>query len=521
MLTPALLAERLGAMGMPIPSRIEPVGGFWRHAMWRVEFEPGAGQPDLLLRQPRVEWLTDTLAHEAAALAALSAHPDHGLPVVQEYRLLDAQLLSRQAVLCTLLPGGPGERLMGSPAGPDTARCVGSVLWSLSGVELPGFGMAVLDGSFVPRQRTWAKEWIWRVRQFAGVARARGTDLGPLSQELRERIEIHRGDLELTRSFTLVHGDLQPGNLLFDSPEVLDSGTPAGAALHLTGVIDWECAVAGDPLVDWALPMLVSTSTLTQVIRGYGIDAARAVLALPGAVERIEAYWLTHILERLAFAGSELFEGQPTLRGLAVEQARILAEQALDHDNCVRRRFELALSGEFAGPCLAFRRPSLARGMTRRAVERLRFDAPRRVEEGREWVLAVSAILRAARSESQETADALLKEAESRLANIEPLSIRRFGRPIPNRGSWRAALIGRISESSGRPTRSVPSLLIAVALDAISSLDGAVSDDVLRGLEDWVEGHLAVAPSPEPDEWADPYLTRMAALDPGGLPDPF
>ena len=305
-----LLARALAGIGLPEPTRIAPVGRPWRHANWRVGFAPDAEQADVLVRIPVHPEVGDTLSPEVAALTALEGS---GLPVVRQYARLRG--LGRPAAVSEPLPGRTGEAVMrADPAqGALVTSAVGEVMRRLSEVRLQGFGTRAMGNRFVPMRPTWTEEWTARIAAFRTVVMASGIHLGSLSRALDEAIDARLGALSSVVDFSLVHGDLQPGNLLF---EVGPDGP------RLSGVIDWAGALAGDPFVDWALPLLVTDETLGHVVSGLGSEAVEQALAEPAAAARIELYHLTHLLHRLACAAGPHLRGDRSRQGAAVEQVR-------------------------------------------------------------------------------------------------------------------------------------------------------------------------------------------------------
>lgn len=329
----ALLEPVLASLGLPWPQRIRLPRRAWVHANYWLELGPDAPVPQLLLRRPLWELGYDSLGNEATALAIAAAFG--GLPVVRRYQVLPPGSLPWPAALSEVVPGQDGAQWKArtpSAEGP-VARVVGRVLAWLADRPLPHFGTRPQLGRFLPTQPTWALEWMAHVHMRLDQARSRGTDLQPLTDELVSFVREREGSLEPVQRFCLVHRDLSPANLIFAPRE----GRPV-----LTGVVDWEGAMSGDPLCEWGHVLEAPAHVLPWVLSGYGVERVRRDLLAPEALPRVELYLASRALARLGFAALPLFDPLPELRQQALELARQHGEAVLE-PGAVRRMLEQAL----------------------------------------------------------------------------------------------------------------------------------------------------------------------------------
>jgi hypothetical protein len=405
------------------------------------------------------------LRHELAALKLLEGQSD--LPVVSRFQLLHG--LGRPSAVSAILPGSTGKVWIGRGKGEEVIRSVGRALAVLASHPMHRFGDRAMDGLFLPSRPTWGGAWQARVAGLSGDVLAGGVDLGSLQQQLFRAIHQRLPHLDQVSAFGLVHGDLQPGNLLFRlAPE----------GLALSGVIDWEYALVGDPLVDWARSMLVPAETLRGVVAGFGADRAREVFGQPGAVERLELYWLTQLLERLALcAGPLAATAGLRARGLAHAQALI---RTFFDEGGARPRLDVALaSGEatvagipVADPLFAGRH-ALADAMVRGAVDG--------VEASWNWVGAVQALVLA--DQVSLARKAWTAEAVERSGRLVPESPR-AAEPIASRAEWLAGVLHVVAVTQLEQRGAGTGLMtLSAGMALASGLQFEVGDGFLRQLE--------------------------------------
>lgn len=200
------------------------------------------------------------------------------------------------AVYFVRLPGVPGDSATLTPG--ELLAChrdLGRQAARLHTVRLAGFGelarrpwtpderLAGDPGAFVgPHASQWARltaELEDLEGKLPDDGRAR-----PLLERVQRRFEAHR-PLFATGEARLVHGDLQGKNLLVQGGRV-------------TAVLDFECAEAGDPVMDFC-PMdywnRQDPSRRRAQLEGYREEAG----ALAGFETKLALYELLYGLHRL------------------------------------------------------------------------------------------------------------------------------------------------------------------------------------------------------------------------------
>ena len=468
---PIALTRALRERGYPPPVEVLPLGTPRALGSYGLRFGAGAPTPRLVLRVELASTGDDPLAHEHAALKIASTVLE--LPLPGGYSPLPAAALGRRAALCGYIEGQPGASLLGGEHAVAVLERIGWVLAALADVPQADFGTrATTEGGFSPRRATWREEVGARIWDHHRRALAGGTDLGPVSERLLMTAMSALPALDHSPRFGLVHGDLHPGNLMFHV-------TPRG--LELRGLIDWEHSLVGDPLVDWALPLLMPAETLAAVIRGYGPDRAEA-LRQPEAIARLGVYATARCLHGLAHAALPIHEtNEARPRALLLERARMRCQAALEPrwvEAQLERGFSsLAQPGWRGSPA-----PTPAATLSRRALGRLR-EAP---EADAADLLRVAGALAAA-----ERGAAGLGEARDLVRadlNLPPRPVHAApiqGEPIPDRAGWRAALTDRALAGCGQetPTRTGSLVLLSLGFLTLDKIGNAASDAVLRGLE--------------------------------------
>ena len=333
-LTPDEGRALCGHYQLPPPLRVQPVSKTWTHVNFGLYFNPAAGIGDLMLRRVVCEPGWDTLHRE---FSALSLAQKAALPIVDRYQILPDGLISGRAALSRLLPGQPVTTFKDHPGFLPLCEQVGRAMGILADQKQPHFGSSPSGASLLPTAPTWKKEWMRWANQWLLWARKTG-ELVPgrtaLEAMLRDRVDA----LDEVSDFTLVHGDLHSGNFL---------ATEEGEQLTLSGLIDWDRAMAGDHLVDWSIIIPAPSEALAAIVRGYGPDRVRAFLE-PGPLARLEAYYLTHTLARIGVVTSDLFRVDGgNIAAFALTLAAKHVEDALE-PGTVRRRLEEALQSDDA-----------------------------------------------------------------------------------------------------------------------------------------------------------------------------
>ncbi len=197
---------------------------------------------------------------------------------------------SRSAVeascaLMTRLPGAPASTVT-ETAGPEAIRAIfhqmGEAIRASHAVEVDRFGYIGRDGLV----DGVASNAVYMARQFERQVRLL-RDLGgdaALSQEIERRVVEDEAHLAACRQAVLCHNDLHEQNVLVERD---------GGGWVVTGVLDVENAVAGDPLLDLAKTAYYAREEplrRSALLDGYG--------PLPDDGEiRLDLYRLYHALE--------------------------------------------------------------------------------------------------------------------------------------------------------------------------------------------------------------------------------
>ncbi len=226
-----LLAERLpGLTGMP---RVRQFGGGASNLTFLLSY-PGR---NLVLRRPP-RGAKAASAHDMGREVTVQRGLAPFWPMVPEVYLFceDTSVIGSEFYVMEHLEGV----ILGSelPAGlrldPGQARALGETvidtLADLHGVDVEKAGLAGLGKGhgYVRRQvEGWSRRWL-------GAATDDAPDAGPLLAWLDER---QPQDV----AARMLHGDWKLDNLVLD----LD-----GTAPRIVGVLDWEMATVGDPLMD-------------------------------------------------------------------------------------------------------------------------------------------------------------------------------------------------------------------------------------------------------------------------------
>jgi aminoglycoside phosphotransferase (APT) family kinase protein len=158
--------------------------------------------------------------------------------------------------LMSFVPGIPFNRAREqlSPAAiAQVERTVGDSLRQMHAVEGDGFGYMAL-----PEQRhiTWRQAFLAMMGDLLGDGEALGVTLPVPYAELRANIHAAAGTLDEVVTPRLLHWDLWDGNIFVD--------TTHG---EVTGLIDFERALWGDPLMEFQFRTFATTPAFDA---GYG-----------------------------------------------------------------------------------------------------------------------------------------------------------------------------------------------------------------------------------------------------------
>ena len=196
-------------------------------------------------------------------------------------------LLSRRYALISRLPGASLRERFGRDGSEALFREMGALLKRLHEVVMPTFGY-LLDGdvakAFASNSDWMAASFETKYRDF----RAWGGD-ADLGRRVEAFVDDRFAALEECEQPVLCHNDFHPGNVLADRD---------GEGLwRLSGLVDFENAVAGDPLFD-----LVKALDYTAHECAAGRDplaAGYGALDRPGAEDALLLYRIFHKLELL------------------------------------------------------------------------------------------------------------------------------------------------------------------------------------------------------------------------------
>jgi aminoglycoside phosphotransferase (APT) family kinase protein len=193
-------------------------------------------------------------------------------------------LLGLNFTLMTKLDGSILGRLESSLSQAQRASAhaqIGRLLREFHGIAMQAFGYIGANGIVTahPTNRAYlTRQFERKLREFS----ERGGNAG-LAGRVANHVAAHEHLLDACAQPVLCHNDLHAGNLL---ATVVDGG------VVLTGVLDFEGALAGDPLMDGAKAMLyLDAESRDAVLQGYGaIDRAQSA-------ETLALYHLYFVLE--------------------------------------------------------------------------------------------------------------------------------------------------------------------------------------------------------------------------------
>jgi hygromycin-B 7''-O-kinase len=246
------------------------------------------------------------MKNEVLLYRRLGQTPDLPVPKIifddDSKTLLPPNLLVMSKIIGQVLR--PLESSLGDGELRDLYGQMGRVLRNLHKIQMAAFGCLVADGVKDPH----ASNEAYVLFQFAkklGEFRSYGGDATPVDRIERKVAE----QASLLRGCTipvLCHGDFHTANIIV--------AKSADGAWRLSGVVDVENAIAGDPLIDLAKTLAYSGANREGLLDGYGpidrpdwektIDLYRLYHALAywdwaaliGATPRP---WLTKDMERL------------------------------------------------------------------------------------------------------------------------------------------------------------------------------------------------------------------------------
>jgi len=282
-LTLAELADVLAPLGTAVA--LSELSGGTFSAVQRVELADGrsvvvkTSVPDHEGHDALLTYEHDLARIEADMLATLGGVDGVPAPAL----LLEDFTRSRvevDVVVSTLLDGSPWDRTanMTPHATARAGREVGAVFARLHAVRGPRFGYPAAD--FRLGGATWPEAFSAIFRAHVADAERFGIDVR--GDELLAVLERGQDALAQVTTPSLVHNDLWPGNVLLD---------PASG--RVTGIVDWERALYGDPLMDFVGMNPFATGELAaDHVTGY-LAAGGSLVLDDAALQRLALYRLS------------------------------------------------------------------------------------------------------------------------------------------------------------------------------------------------------------------------------------
>jgi len=286
------------AFGADVPVvRAQPCDGGTFGSVWRVDLADGRSTALKVGATPDARLLTyerEMLAEEANYLRTVAA----GAPDVPVPRLLHE---TADWLFMTYLPG---VALPDFPTGTDTTAVredCGAALARVHGITGNLYGYPGQR----PHADTWPDAFAAMLEALLDDAVAWHVDLPIAPDELRSIVVAHHDLLATVRRPALVHFDLWDGNVL---------ATVSDGVARLSGLVDGERYLYGDPLVDFASPALfgdVLDPPGHPFLRGY--RRVRPVHVDDGVRRRVWLYQLyLYLLMIVEFPSRGLSpDGQP------------------------------------------------------------------------------------------------------------------------------------------------------------------------------------------------------------------
>jgi aminoglycoside phosphotransferase (APT) family kinase protein len=187
--------------------------------------------------------------------------------------------------LMTRLPGAPVRDRKGQPEAADLHRQMGALLRRLHAKPLEAFGYILGQGIAQPQASNLAYMRAAFAAKFRDFAAHQGDpDLGG---RLQAMVEARWDAMAACPAPALCHNDFHVGNVLAQPDEA--------GRWRVTGLVDYENAMAGDPLFDLAKAIDAMThddpAGREPLIEGYG------AIDRPGWEDAILAYRIYHKLE--------------------------------------------------------------------------------------------------------------------------------------------------------------------------------------------------------------------------------
>jgi fructosamine-3-kinase len=234
---------RRSGIDSPLTEHVLLTGGTF-NSVYRLRFSDRPGLVVKLSPDPDGAAMTyeQGLVETEAQFYTLAAGRN-GVPVPDVVALQDLEpnLGGGQVLLVTELPGSPwyGSGLAATDRGGLRAD-LGRLAASLHAVTGPGFGY--LSESTGALTSCWEEAFTAMIDAVLADAERFGAELPVPAQQVRRSLGACSKDLAQVEVPSLVHFDLWDGNVLLDLAEVP----------RISGIIDGERALWGDPVMDFA-----------------------------------------------------------------------------------------------------------------------------------------------------------------------------------------------------------------------------------------------------------------------------
>jgi aminoglycoside phosphotransferase (APT) family kinase protein len=274
------LVERIEA-GLKVTGLSELHGG----AISRVyEARLAGGAPSLIIKIYPEYW---KLAKEVSIYRRLAEFPH--LPVPRVIWHDDAKtLLPYDLLVMTKIDGrllGPLESSLSDGELFDLYAQMGRTLRSFHEVRMEAFGYLVAEGVIDPHPSNEAymgfqfSKKLEEFRHFGGDAQ--------LAERMERHVALHADLLQGCASPVFCHDDFHVGNIIV--------ANEADGKWRLSGVVDVENAIAGDPLIDIAKTLLYSVGG--SRVRREGLLTGYGPIARSEWEQTSDLYRLYHALE--------------------------------------------------------------------------------------------------------------------------------------------------------------------------------------------------------------------------------
>lgn len=249
-------------LGRPLAGFAPLTGGFF-NAAYKIDLADG---PPCVLKVapppevPIMAYERGIMRAEAAAMGLARARTAMPVPRVLAYD--DAHdLLPSDFYLMEFVPGRPLDQLRDALPAEGQARIdrrVGALLAELNAVTGDAFGYLAAPAA---PGLGWRAVFTAMLEGVLTDGEAIGAALPAPYPELRALIAANAPALDAVREPRLVHWDLWDGNIFVD---------PVSGAL--TGVIDFERALWGDPLMEFQFRTLAPRAAFSASYGPHGLD---------------------------------------------------------------------------------------------------------------------------------------------------------------------------------------------------------------------------------------------------------